>query len=464
MRNIQEFITFSSKIEHDLEHDLEHKKLFSNPKIYSAKENLSKRWYVYFSFRNPTTGKLERMQNIYGTANFYKKKEERLEVLTSYRKNLLILLKKGYNPFQDNEKLYQELNSIKKEKVTANASIEKPLEEKSKKATPIAPKADEIPQPSIKEIPKEKVVDNDSLLIKDAFEFALNLKSKEVSKGTIYDYTRKSIHFTKWLAATNPDVKYITEISRKNIITYLNSILLKTSARNYNNYRVDLSSLFQVLKNNEHVKENFIKGIPTLKTKPEKHKRFTEEKQTEIFNYLEKEDEILFLFIKFISYSLIRPVEICRLKIKDIDLNSKTMQFKAKNSPLKTKRIPEILFKDLPDISKFDKESYLFTPTRFGNFWEATDTNRRDHFSKRFKKVVKDHFKLEEEFTIYSFRHTFIFILYNSLRKTKSPFEAKSELMLITGHKSMASLEKYLRNIDAELPGDYSKLFETNGQ
>jgi len=37
------------------EHDLEHKKQFSDPKIYDANGDLSKRWYVYFSYRNPET-------------------------------------------------------------------------------------------------------------------------------------------------------------------------------------------------------------------------------------------------------------------------------------------------------------------------------------------------------------------------------------------------------------------------
>lgn len=127
MLNIQEIITFNSKIEHDFEHDSEHIKLFSPAKIYSAKGDLSKRWYIYFSFRNPKTGKLERMQNIYGKANLYKTKEERLEVLTSYRNNLLILLKKGYNPFEDNEKLYQEINAKKENKGTPTNSKEKPV-------------------------------------------------------------------------------------------------------------------------------------------------------------------------------------------------------------------------------------------------------------------------------------------------------------------------------------------------
>ena len=99
MHTLNEFLTFEHESEHVLEHNLLVKKLFSNPKIYNANGDLSKRWYVYFSYRNPKTGKLERMKNIYGIVNNYKSKEDRLSILTIYRRNLLSLLKEGYNPF-----------------------------------------------------------------------------------------------------------------------------------------------------------------------------------------------------------------------------------------------------------------------------------------------------------------------------------------------------------------------------
>ena len=35
--------------EHDFEHALKEKKKYSEPKIYDADGDLSKRWYVYFS-------------------------------------------------------------------------------------------------------------------------------------------------------------------------------------------------------------------------------------------------------------------------------------------------------------------------------------------------------------------------------------------------------------------------------
>jgi len=106
----------------------------------------------------------------------------------------------------------------------------------------------------------------------------------------------------------------------------------------------------------------------------------------------------------------------------------------------------------------------LFTPEEFGAKWDTEVDKRRDYFSKKFKRVVKDEFNLGEDYGLYSFRHTYITKVYRELRQTASPFEAKSNLMLITGHSSMTSLEKYLRDIDAELPEDYSKMLKkTNG-
>ncbi len=114
------------------------------------------------------------------------------------------------------------------------------------------------------------------------------------------------------------------------------------------------------------------------------------------------------------------------------------------------------MLSSLPDLSSYNVSDYIFTPTGLGE-WMAKEINKRNYFSNRFKKV-KDKLKLGEEYGLYSFRHTYITKLYRVLRKTASPFEAKSKSMLITGHSSMIALEKYLRDIDAELPEDYSDL------
>ena len=105
MPNFKELITF----EYESAYDLSVKRNFSIPKIYSANGDLKKRWYIYFSFRDPENGKLVRQTPFYGNTNKYKTKEDRMSVLVTYRKVLLKLLEQGYDPYSDNLELHQSL-------------------------------------------------------------------------------------------------------------------------------------------------------------------------------------------------------------------------------------------------------------------------------------------------------------------------------------------------------------------
>lgn len=439
---------------HQIRHSLDKKK-FSEPKIYTggvditlwnelSKEEqsqaISKDWYIYYKFLDATSGKLKRMPNIKGGCNRFKTKRERIAILTKLRDALEYLLEKGLNPYleADLSLLDSGLPSLSESKITITGPI------------PNKPEVTLISEPTRTE-PIEPV-----LSINEAFEYALKIKKKSLNETSYMNFAGRINRFKKALDENAP----ITSLNRKQTNEYLNSILESTSARNRNNTRIDLSTLFEVLANDEIIPENFIKRINTLKTKPERNKTYTPEMQENIYSYLENNDPLLLLFIKFISYNFLRPVEVCRLKVGDLDVKDKKLYVRAKNKLVKIKIIPEILIKDLPDLTLMNKVDFLFTPSKIGGEWIATENNRRDHFSKRFKTIVKDHFGLGADYGMYSFRHTFITKLYRELRKTYSPFEAKSILMNITGHSTMSALELYLRDIDAELPEDYSHLLE----
>jgi len=407
--------------EYGNEYDLTAKKKFSEPKIYDANGDLSQRWYLYFSFRNPQTGLLEKQNPIYGNANTFKTKQERYQILNTYRKSLRKLLLDGFSPYEDNnDKLEAEI---------------KPTEEIK---TEIA---------------------KDDMLITTAFAKAVKIKESVLSKTSFPSFNSNVKRFEKWLLASrfasHLASALVTDITKKDVIEYLNEVLENTSPRTRNNTRIDLGSLFQTLEDNEIIPENFIKKINVLKSTPERNKTYSTTLQNDIYKYMEENDKILLLFVKFISYNYLRPIEVCRLQVGDLDLVDRKLYIKAKNSPVKTKIIPEILINDLPDLSKMNKNHSLFTPFAIGHEWLTSETDKRDYFSKRFKKV-KDHFGLGKEYGLYSFRHTFITKLYNEFAKSMTPNEAKSKLMLITGHNTMDALEKYLRDIDAVLPEDYS--------
>ncbi|MCX7551841.1 tyrosine-type recombinase/integrase [Xanthomarina sp. F2636L] len=437
---LTEFLTNEHGNEHVLEHSLLKKKIFSAPKIYTANGDLKKRWHVYYSYRHPETGKLQRMKNIYGNANRYETKEDRLAILSVYRMKLLSLLKEGFNPFEDNTQRYQQ-----REDKRLNPVIDKHSEKEKSTA--------------VKELevaPQEPV-----LTYREAFEKGLKFKEKLISDTTKRSYENRLKNFLLWVEKHYPNLESITAIDKKLVMEFLNHILDQTSARNRNNYRTDLSSIMQALEDNDIIASNFIKKIPVLKSIPQRNKTYSKEEQEAIFEHLEETDKTLLLFIKFISYNFLRPIEVCRLRVGDLDITNKRIQFKAKNSPLKTKIIPDLLLQDLPDLSKLNKRDSLFTPDGIGGNWESELSNKRDYFSKRFKRVVKDKFNLGADYGLYSFRHTYITKLYRELVKGSSPFEAKSKLMQITGHSSMKALEKYLRDIDAEFPDDYSELIKS---
>ena len=389
---------------HDLEHYLEHyspinqsknllkQKDFTAPKIFTGGVNillwnqlsesekakaLSKSWYVYYSFRDAETGKLKRMPNIKGNVNKLKTKKERVEYLNAMCVALEFLLEKGFKPNKNNN--IEELLNKKQSEVP-----------KGNKTSIAIPKENiAIPSKSIT-IPQENIAIPETLTIKEAFEFALNLKKSTIRETSYKNFELRVRKFRKSLDENKP----ITFITKKVINDYLNDVLVNSSARNRNNTRADLSSLFQVLEDNEIIADNLVKKINVLKSNPERNKTYTNEMQKDIYSFLEENDKLLLLFIKFVSYNFLRPIEVCELRIKDIDLVGKRIYLRTKNKAVKIKIIPEILLNDLPDLSIFAPESFLFTPTGFEQDWVTEPNNKRDYFSKRFKEVVKTHFNL----------------------------------------------------------------------
>jgi integrase len=393
--------------EHGNEHDLNLKKNYSEPKSYNADGDLTKRWYVYYSFRNPDNGQLTRQKNLYLGVNRFKNLKDRTKAVEGLRKKLLSLLENGFNPY------IKESNELTNE--------------------------------------ESKVT------IQEAINLVLEIKQVTYEKSSFIGFKSRVNKFGKWLFENGFENKFITDISKKNIIDYLNYVLLESSAANRNNTRSNLSVFFSALKENEIIASNLIESINVINSRPERNKTYSSSQENDIYKYMLENDQELLLFVKFISYNFLRPIEVCRLRVKDVDLIDRRLYVRAKNKPVKIKIIPELLCEELSFLNKCEKDNYIFTPEGYGQKWDTEEDNKRNYWSKRFKKIVKTEFELGEEYGMYSFRHTFISKLYREFRKELVPFEAKSKLMLITGHSTMSALEKYLRDIDAELPEDYSE-------
>lgn len=189
-----------------------------------------------------------------------------------------------------------------------------------------------------------------------------------------------------------------------------------------------------------------------MKSSPKRNKSYSQGQVDLLFKEIEKKDPQLFLFVQFVSYNFLRPIEVVRLRYKDLKIaeNPPFLEVRAKNKLEKTKIIPQILLKEILKMRYQDVNDLVFLTNDKGI--ETTEVNRRNYFTKKFNEIKKD-LKLGKEYTMYSFRHTFITKLYREIRKEKS----YDVLMKITGHNTFTVLKMYLRDIDAELAEDYSK-------
>ncbi|MCO7184275.1 site-specific integrase [Tenacibaculum sp. XPcli2-G] len=394
------------------------KKMFSEPKLYipkikgTNKPNINKPWHIWYYYRNPFTGAMDKIIEKRGL-NRVKTITERKRIGNALKKARLRLLQEGYSPFEEKQ---------------------------------------------------EEILDKKSYTISEALELALNEKNKVWAEKTRHGNSSMYNIFVKWVTGKKLANKDIDQLTKRHIIIFLNHISDTSSNTTRNNFKRLISSLLSQLVADDILSYNFVKDIPSLKAKPEKNQPFTIQQLEAIKNYLIKNDKYLYQYMKLVIYALMRPVEICRLKVKDIDLRNNTILF----AETKTERANILIIEPLKEVfqkmnlENYNADDFLFTKKEIPGKWNVKkESSKNEFFSRRFKKLKDDigeEINLNDNHSIYSARHTAAKILFTSFKKQGlTDLQAKHRLMTITRHKSLSGLENYLRDIGASLPDDYTE-------
>lgn len=368
-----------------------------------------KRWYVYCYFRNPKTGRMDYKYRVYYGINNFKTIRDRTQASKNLKKALEQLIDDGFNPF---------------EKI--------------------------IP-------PENETFSLPYTTVEKAINKALRIKKKhwsENTEGTMSSHINK---FISYLKTNNLNEIDINELRKKHIASFLNS--LHVSNKSQNNYRASLSSIFSQLVADDIIEFNIVTAIPVLKVKPNKNKAYTSEQIKNIRDYLLKNNPYLLQYLQFVTYAFLRPIEVNRLKVGDIDIKNERISVKTKTSKRESLLIISKLQETIKamNIENYPKNYFLFTKDQRPNEWlTLREKQRQEWFMKQFRKV-KIHFNFGPEYSIYSFRHSFTLNLYNKfIGDGLTDLQAKHKLMTITRHKSLSGLSNYLRDIGAFVPEDYS--------
>jgi len=404
-------------------------KRYSAPKLFIPRVNgkptvaPGKRWYAYFYWRTSPNGPLDRKFSYTKKMNRLPSAKERRAAGNHLVSILHTALERGWIPDAEERKA------------------------------------------------KKVVKRGDSMILADALEYAYKIKEKGgKSITTLKGYQFHKDRFLEWAKSNGyyglkPDrfsVDHFYEFLDWLRFEYVNEKTgLEMSGSSINNHKASLSALFTTMKNERLISVNFIKDIPDIDSEPINNKAFTHEELALLKAEMQRTDPYLIPLFSFILYPLLRPREICRLKVNSLNTDNWLIKVQTKTEILSVRRIIDKLKPTIEGmkLEEYPGEFYLFTNRNQPADWDASLQSRYDHFSKRFK-IIKDNLGFGREYGLYSGRHTAIMDLYDSLLgQGFGEMKALLELMPHTTHKSVAGIKAYIRRHRKTIPADHSDLF-----
>ena len=224
---------------------------YTLPKLTEGKE-----WYVSYSVRNPSTGKMHRFRI---KVNRWKTVREKRQAAKAIIAQISEQLALGWNP-------------------VVEAS---------------APKA--------------------YVKIFEALENFLKVKERELEANSMRSYNSYVKSFRNWLVSKRLDASmYVAMFDKRLALEYMESIEKSVSARTYNNYLAFCRDLFNWFKSRGYSSQN---PFDEIKKKPKRlikkiRRTFTDEELSKLFSYLNRENPEYLAMCLLCYCCLLRPKEI----------------------------------------------------------------------------------------------------------------------------------------------------------
>jgi len=187
-----------------------------------------------------------------------------------------------------------------------------------------------------------------------------------IRRWTYLDRKSQLSNFMSW--AKTVGLCLVTDIDRPRVVAFLDHVLFerRVSIQTRNNYRAWLYHFCEWLMQRGYLKENPVKGIKKLRVGAKCRKSFTADELVLLVHYVESRCDAWFkLAVLMEYYTFIRPVELTRLRVGNVEVARKRIYIPAAVSKnyrdyavgLNTSLCE--LFEEL-ELSKYPSEWYLF--------------------------------------------------------------------------------------------------------
>jgi integrase len=280
-------------------------------------------------------------------------------------------------------------------------------------------------------------------------EISANFKNSNYN--TYQQYISYTNTFTKYIQTTNQLYTKIKKWKLKEINAYIKYLQdKKLSNQSINQHINYIKRLFSWCCENEYIEKNPAENVKKLKNIETKERKILSiEEMRKIGNYLKHNDYNFYVFTQIVYSCLIRPIEIYRLQIKDIDFENKRINIsgtKSKNHKYRSIIIPNDLWDNTLDfwtkLKKYDKECYIFTEDNVPSKTKVTYSNLA---SIKWKKM-REELHLSADCQLYCLKHTSITNLLNTLPENTIRMHARHENIQMTAH--------YGKHINEEMQED----------
>jgi integrase len=391
-----------------IEFIMSRKKMVILPKLNDCGGDLSKKWFVYYSVRDPRTDKMERFKIFTGLFK-EKTKSKRYEVAQEIINDFTEKLKAGWTPFDADKSgvIYE----------------------------------DELAYAAVAEVYQKKRAGNTTIHFY-ASKLISSVKN-EIDAESLRNYKSVLRKFLSWAQGLGFDENDIMFFQREIMINFFNFLIedLKRSARTVRRYNNFLHRMFQLAVEDKKIPINPVFDMPRTKRINDHTPRPIKDDDVAKFFLELKKHPQLYLAALLQMYCFIRPGnELRNLKINDIDWGRRTINVQREFSKVRKERrvsVPAFLVTILRDNYKLhecNRDFYIFShnnepgPTRLGK------NNLRMKFNQ-----VRTKLKMPDSYKFYSWKHTGG-VMAVDLNIPLSDIQAQM------GHESIATTLEYLKN------------------
>lgn len=364
---------------------------WTEPALCHYNYDLTRAWFVSFSFTDTITGAVSRQQHR-ANINQAKTKDARIRLANAVIKRWKTQLEAGWNPFiKDGSK-----------KMPINYSIV------------------------------------------EALEAILKIKLPSLKKKTKQTYTYVVNLFKKWLEENSLSFVPCAQITKQQMSQYMDSLITekKYSGRTHNDHLIVLATLFNAMISREWIIKSPTKGIERRETSVGRNIAFTDNEKEELKKLLKKEDPQLYYFTQIMYFTFIRRTELARLTVGDFDLINKTIVIPShvsKNGIQESVVIPiglEAILKEMK-LEHYPTNNYVFGRHLFISDIVYENVN---HISTRHLKFVKK-LKIHTSKSLYSWKHSGVCAAYYATGKDLYA------IMRQCRHRSIETTQVYLKSL-----------------